>query len=155
LAVNQSKEALKTDYISWDGKDDDGNPVEDGVYFFAGRARSNGSESDWQYIEVGVDRVPIKITSFNVPYAFAPKKSGLKINYTLNEAGFVTAKVFTRDRFLVRILLNNVKVQAGNNSVVWDGKEPDGDWAEEGEYHIELKVIDLTGNSSDVVTSRR
>lgn len=144
--------------IKWDGNDDNENTLTDGKYYFYGKLTAyNNYEGAYQTYSVGVDRNPIKITSFNSSYAFAPKspnsnKNKMKISFKLNEPGFVTVKIKNKAEINIKTIADNQYFDTADSeyTLLWDGKDVEGNVIQEGEYHVEMKAIDVTGNSLDM-----
>ena len=138
----------KTLTIIWDGKDASEVVVPDGNY----KLRLNGADlSNTPFVtklrSVTVDTTPPTVTGVSVnPTSFNPSL-GQKttINYTLSESCYVTIKIF-KSGILYRTLLNNVLQTADPRSIVWDGKDREGNIVPPGTYTIKIWVEDKAGN---------
>jgi hypothetical protein len=78
--------------------------------------------------------------SQNYPNPFNPTT---KIEFTLAKSGFVTLQIYDVLGRKVRTLVSE-ELSAGYKSVIWDGKNEDGDDVASGVYFYQLKVGDFS-----------
>jgi len=102
-----------------------------------------------QYFDIGmaIKRItPIKDT-FS-----ADNGEHAEIKYTLTEPGHQTVKVYSdATGNLVKILKDNEEVgMAGEQTIIWDGKDTNGNIVTGGNYIIEISASDKYGNISDL-----
>lgn len=109
---------------AWNGKDDSGVLVPDGVYTYyidatdtsGGAANVGGS--------ITVDRTAPTISANSVsPNPFHPTGlNTMTVSYTLSEPCKVTVAVYNSSNILIKTLCSNVSLPAGANSITWDGR---------------------------------
>ncbi len=80
------------------------------------------------------------VLSQNYPNPFNPST---KIEFTLAKSGFVTLQIYDVLGRKVRTLVSE-ELSAGYKSVVWDGKNEDGEDVASGVYFYQLKVGDFS-----------
>jgi hypothetical protein len=78
--------------------------------------------------------------SQNYPNPFNPST---KIEFTLARSGFVTLQIYDTLGRKVRTLVSE-ELSSGYKSVIWDGKNEDGDEVASGVYFYQLKVGDFS-----------
>ncbi len=78
--------------------------------------------------------------------AFNPSlKEELGVYYQLASDAAVAVKVYDPDHELVAAPADGVKQSRGENSVLWDGKEPGGRWAPDEAYYTTIEAVDESG----------
>jgi flagellar hook assembly protein FlgD len=149
--------------VKWDGRDDGGAVVRDGVYRLVGRARASGADARPATVTVRVDTVaPVAAEPRVTPAVFSPNGDGYadrcRLRFTTAEA--CSARVFVIDAggAMLRDVLAWQYAAAGARSVAWDGRITSADslvGAPEGEALLRLDLKDAAGNRSSVVTTAR
>lgn len=150
------------DAIRWNGTDNGGNWVPDGVYLI--------SVSAWDYsdnhgtspsVRVVVDNTPPSAT-VSAPYrVFAPTGDGNRDTLELHHE-----QATAEDLWTARIIAEDGREVAGYewsgkpDTAVWDGTTRDGIPAPDGTYRYVLSATDRAGNSfstavEDIVLDRR
>ncbi|WP_445487766.1 S8 family serine peptidase [Niallia sp. 03133] len=138
LTNKKPAKAGKTTF-RWNGKNDKNDFVEEGNYYYyyeifdkAGNSiRKKGASfivQDWQK--------PSLILN-NVNY---DKTSGeLLIPYTASKSGIIHVEL-SKDKKTVNML--EKETSAGSQTITWNGKDKDGNTAEDGKYEIKMTMID-------------
>jgi len=135
-----------SDYAQAIAVDDSGN------VYVTGYGASSGTEEDFftiKYVqgftgvedETGDRERPSEFDlSQNYPNPFNPTT---KIEFTLARSGFVTLQVYDVLGREVRTLVSE-ELSSGYKSVIWDGKNDDGEEVASGVYFYQLKVGDFS-----------
>lgn len=79
------------------------------------------------------------------------KEGDSYINYKLNSFAKATIKIYDENHNLVRTI-NTEWQDAGENEILWDGKNNNGMRVPEGKYNFEVEATDATGNKVNVTT---
>jgi hypothetical protein len=115
---------------------------------------SEGSGSFYDYCTIKYVQTPSEVKdetgdrerpsefdlSQNYPNPFNPST---KIEFTLAKSGFVTLQIYDVLGRKVRTLVSE-ELSSGYKSVIWDGKNEDGDEVASGVYFYQLKVGDFS-----------
>ena len=83
----------------------------------------------------------------NYPNPFNPTTT---INYNLTEAGIVSLKIYNVKGELVRTLLSDQQT-AGDHSIVWNGKDENGNQAGSGIYMYQMKTNNYSACKSMIM----
>jgi hypothetical protein len=144
--------------MRYDGpaNDDDAAPAiavdDSGNVYVTGSSTGIGSSDDYctiKYVqtpsevkdETGSRERPSEFDlSQNYPNPFNPTT---KIEFTLTKSGFVTLEIYDVLGRKVRILVSE-ELSSGYKSVIWDGKNDDGESVASGVYFYQLKVGDFS-----------
>lgn len=90
------------------------------------------------------------------PNAFSPNADGqydtTEIEYRINAAASVTTKIYDSSSNLVRTLQDNVSVDMGGNSVLWDGRDGSSNLVPEAVYTYEITVENAENTISDTAS---
>ena len=81
-------------------------------------------------------------TATSIP-RFDPQKEPVQVRFDAAEDGFATLVVFGPDGAWL-LSLGETRIQAGANTVVWQGRDSDGDLVPDGLYTLELFGFDHT-----------
>ena len=125
------------DAVYWDGKDDNGVPVVDGVYYAVLRYQFNGSWHEYDLSHTGGQRfVPSRRstggTSSNPALSKPFEDQFLPIHFSLNKAAEVTlfVGILWNTNTRIRTIYNRVPLPAGQHTVYWDGLDDAGNIAQ-------------------------
>lgn len=175
---NQKSNIEIPDTITWDGKDNSGNIVPDGEYYFQFFAMDNKKNITPKDTNIGkfiVDskKPEIKIKSQQNSYIFSPDGDGSKdeliIDLELIKASVdnvTTTQDATQDQIILDAkttkqtftleIINNqgdiVKtytLEAGSKQLKWDGKDENDNQMPDGVYKIKVYSTDEAGNYTE------
>lgn len=146
---------------TWDGKDDSGKYVPDGVYTYVAVADFAEVEQKTNSIErkISVDNDPPKIElapGQDYTYlAFSPNNDGVKesIVFALNIAGNKGDRVFAyikdaNGNIIRKFIWKNIEDIP--SELKWDGNDDKGNPAPQGKYALIINGVDVAGNSSEM-----
>lgn len=134
---------------AWDGKDNGGQLVHDGIYtykFFAddgaNQVAVNGPDT------ISIDAGPPEITGVSASLgSFSPNGDGSQdtadINYTLSENSTVTIVIYDSGNNPVRTLVNGAARDFGANSEVWNGRNDSNSLVPDGTYTYKIDAYDF------------
>ncbi|PWK13446.1 FlgD immunoglobulin-like domain containing protein [Tumebacillus permanentifrigoris] len=132
--------------VLWNGKNDAGALVADGVYTYKLNATdSAGNVSSEATGTITTDKTAPTVTPSGTPVTFKPGTSTASIAYTLSESAKVTIAVYNSAGALVKTLATNIANLAGSNSVVWDGKNASNLFVAAGTYTVKITATDALG----------
>jgi len=145
--VNKKKHNSGSYIVYWDGKDERNNLVKEGKYYYAlelvdkcgNKAVVNTGTftlEDW--------RKPVIQGQANLYYT---QLGNFQIPYTISKDGRVTVAIY-QGNILVRTIVSDVAQNAGNQGVVWDGKDGKGNNVSDGKYNVQIKLVDARGQST-------
>lgn len=119
----------------WDGKDSSGSLVPDGRYRITGIVTdSSGDELARTEKTVMAARVPQISSELGDLPVFAPGENEvITIPYAVQADALVTIKIL-KGHSTLKTLAENLNVQSGSHSMVWDGKDSSGSFAADGVY---------------------
>lgn len=135
----------------WDGRDDDGAPVPDGLYRMRVVRRDEGRVID-SLKEIKVDRRPPRAELLSAhPSVIAPGEPGqapeVRLRYRGPRNQAPVFRVFRTDQGAPRLVL---RFRGGpGRSAVWDGRLREGRLAPEGDYAFTVQVRDRAGNATE------
>lgn len=137
--------------IQWDGKDSSGTIVANGIYTYTISATSSydgKSQSVSGTIRTDSGKPIISEDNAN-PNPFAPSGTNHStISYRLSESGLISVSIYDSTGRLVKTLQNKVRIQAGVNSVNWDGRDSSGRIVAAGSYSYRIDAVDDAGQSA-------
>lgn len=141
--------AVGSQRVTWNGKNDAGFYVNDGVYTVS-VAANNGGGSDVETTSVTVGTTVVNqgvIDSFtlNPSSTWDPNEETLEMDYDLND-DVNSLEIVAKKGNVVVELVNDRYVDADNYTQEWDGTDEDGDYVAAGTWNI---TIDADG---DVIT---
>lgn len=130
--------------LSWDGKNDRNEFAAEGNYQYLMElkdAAGNKTVLKSKTIALQDWRIPViqSINSLNFK-----TKNELSIPYTLTKAGAVTVQIY-KDSAVIKTLQENVPKSKGAQTVLWDGKDLNGNDVEDGTYQFNITVTDSYG----------
>jgi len=143
---------------SWDGTNDEGNPVSDGNYVCRILALDGSGNSVERTLEVTIDTLPPVISGVSVsPTPFSPNDDAVKDTTTISF--FLSGAVASQNRVKIRnssgVLVKTLDDEIsppggadGSNSVTWNGKDETGTIVPDGSYFYEIWAVDDVENMS-------
>jgi hypothetical protein len=146
--------------FTWDGRDDQGRPVPDGIYRMRVVRRDEGRVID-SIKEIGVDRVAPRAELISArPGVIAPGEPGQRPQVRIRYRGLRNRapvyRVFRTGDGAPRLVL---RFRGGRDgSATWDGRLRGGRPAPPGDYAFTVQVRDHAGNPTEApapVPSRR
>ncbi len=133
----------------WDGRDDEGNVVPDGVYRLRVVRRKEGRRLD-SFKEVVVDTTAPRVTLRSAEPGVVDPSNGKRVAVTIRYQGPSTRgpefRVWRTDDGEPRIVdrfRGNERRQG-----VWNGRVISGDYAVDGDYAFQVRVRDKAGNEA-------
>lgn len=137
--------------FQWDGKDDDGNIVGDGVYSCKISSKDeagNKVEKTVDNIIVNTEQTPVRITIDSSVFNNVKGKMELNVEVPVKR-GIAQWKIniLNQDDQIVRTLLG--QGTPGEAPVYFDGKDDKGDGLAEGSYRAQLQVLYQNGNAPE------
>jgi flagellar hook assembly protein FlgD len=138
----------------WDGKDNSGLTVTDGLYTLTLNATNlSGTQSTTKSIPILIDTQAPTITATTVnPASFDPTVGQTTtVSYSLSEICFVNMDVHYYNS-TCRTLLTNANQLNGNHTVVWNGKSNAGTFVSPSTYAIVITAVDSAGNKASQTT---
>jgi hypothetical protein len=135
--------------FGWDGRDDDGEVVPDGVYRMRVVRRKEGRRLD-SFKEIVVDTAAPDVALRSATPGIVDPSNGRPVNVTVAYRGPTTPhpefRVWRTDDGPPRI----VRRFRGDDtrSGVWNGRTISGDYAVDGDYAFQVRVRDRAGNEA-------
>jgi len=143
---------------SWDGRDEDGNLLEDGRYFYqlsSTDLAGNSVQSNIVAFEIDTRETPVQL-AFELTH-FSPNGDGKKDTQTFSPELGVSDTIESYEIVVLDSLENPVKTFSGGgtppNAVIWNGKTDSGTTVRDGEYSARFTVEYRNGNNPSVITS--
>jgi flagellar hook assembly protein FlgD len=144
--------------VTWDGTDDAGEPLPDGVYTLRAEATSSAGAARAATGTVRLDTVAPRVGSVKVsPDPFSPNGDGrsdvTRLAYTPAESVQSRVSVGGDDGSVLRRLSPWTYVTAAAHKVKWDGRIKSGSVlvaAPEGTATLQLEIRDTAGNTTTV-----
>ncbi|MFZ5986607.1 MAG: FlgD immunoglobulin-like domain containing protein [Bacillota bacterium] len=135
---------------AWDGKNTEGLLAAPGTYKYKiTAANAEGTEEAEVTGTFAVSISTLTISSVSDtpdPFGVNGTKAAT-IKYNVSKSAVVTIKIYDSSNNLVRSLING-KVNAGSNSVTWDGKNQSGNLVKDGKYTYTIDAQDPYGNKA-------
>ncbi|MFC0297341.1 FlgD immunoglobulin-like domain containing protein [Geobacillus jurassicus] len=138
--------------INWDGKDNKNLFVNEGSYYYTVEIADPCGN------KMIVNTGAFKLEDWRKPTIQAPndlyyiQQEVLNIPYVLSKAGKVTIGVY-QGSTLVRTILSESQQGPGSKTATWDGKDETGNYLADGQYEIQMTVVDAHGQQASA-TSR-
>ena len=137
--------------VRWNGRDDEGVPVPDGIYRMRVLRRDEGRVIDSEK-QINVDRHPPRAALLSaLPNVIAPGEPGqqpeVRLRYTGPSNEAPVFRVFRTGDGPPRLVLRFRGT--GNRQAVWDGRLREGRVAPEGDYAFTVQVRDRSGNPTE------
>ncbi|MBI5196648.1 MAG: right-handed parallel beta-helix repeat-containing protein, partial [Nitrospirae bacterium] len=125
-----------TDY--WDGRNSLGDLLPAGSYLI-----TINSATDPEPMPVTAPRIKDPLST---PTRFDPTTTtGTTISYNISKDSMVTVSIYDYDNNLIRNVATNISQLQGNNFVIWDGKNNNGNYVYPGAYIFKLIAADSDG----------
>ena len=146
--------------FEWDGTDDSGNPVPDGVYKVSFESRDDaGNFGKIEIPGITVDTAETKIFLLCEDDGFSPNGDGFKDSeiFTVRSSKKTGVKswelnVLSNDGKIVRTLKNDQNSTVLPSKIEWDGTDEDGAVVE-GKFFAKLNVVYDKGNVVEAKTT--
>jgi flagellar hook assembly protein FlgD len=142
--------SLGLNEADWDGKDDSGNMLPGGTYYFELTARDmnayGGHSIKWvyKYCPIIIHETPV-VTIASIDHEAIYSGKNAIVNYSLSQTGYVNAEVMNKDNTVIKTLKNEALENPGVQTVAWNGLDhshyPQGD----GYYTIRIQARDNDG----------
>ena len=140
--------------ITWNGENDSGKVVPDGVYTCVLKAwDDNKMEGESAVGKLNIITITPYISASPSYLSFSPSETGMKTNIAFN---IKSSNIITIADVKAEIIDENSNVvktydYQGNapQEITWDGRNSAGTLAGEGLYSFNIRVSDLSGNSAD------
>ncbi len=138
--------------IIWDGKDNRGNILSDGIYNYRLRVKYDFGDEPVSAIKpIGVDSISPEIEILTKDYAFSPNADGRKENFVIRQR----VKGDSTDVYKASILDSRGNIVrsytfTGNvpEEILWDGKDDKGVDMPEGIYRYRIEGTDNAMNKT-------
>lgn len=144
--------------VTWDGRDNDGRFVPDGLYIYALQATDRAGNRDTSNpatIRLDTSETPVLIRAEYA--AFSPNSDGLKDRQQLvlrtgsqSDISSYTIEVHDSENRLVRAYDGRGTVE---EAVTWDGTTAEGMTVPDGTYRATFRVVYANGNTSGARTA--
>lgn len=149
-----SGEKTIPDTISWDGKDDNGKEVVDGIYKYRIKlSYNNGNEPVSNEINFVKDTKPAEIIIKPEYFSFSPnndgKKDNIKIEIVSNEIENIKMISIIDKKTNEKIAKLNFKKEGNKAIIIWDGKDENGNELPAGRYIIDVYTEDRAKNTKE------
>lgn len=130
--------------VTWDGKNDSGISVENGIYTYKINAIDpSGKVASEKTGTITTDNTPVVISNVSInPSKFTPSGA---ILYTISKDAKVIVKILDSANQLVKVIENDVQMTAGNHISTWDGKNSLGTDVSSGTYKFKITAVDAVG----------
>ncbi|MBL0385939.1 S8 family serine peptidase [Tumebacillus sp. ITR2] len=140
--------------VAWNGKNDAGTLVADGIYTYKINATDSFNNQAAEVTgTITTDKTTPSLTLTTSAVKFGPGSETLSLNYTLSEKSKVTTTVTNSAGAVVRTLENAILKDGGSYSVPWDGKNASGVLVPDGVYTVKVTATDLVGWVSNPVSA--
>jgi flagellar hook assembly protein FlgD len=150
LVPGELSQSVGANEVEWDGKDDGGNVIPGGTYFFSMVARDQNAYGgfplnyEYKYCRVIIHEPPVVTISSVSPRAIISGNQATA-SYSLSKAGFVKAEVVNSANAVVRTMKSEISEVVGDHTVVWDGLDAAGNIPADGWYSIRIQAHDAEG----------
>jgi flagellar hook assembly protein FlgD len=137
--------------VLWDGRDDQGQLVDDGAFFYKIEAFSPSLESNVGSSlrgSVTVEKGVPLISDVTLGQSSLKFGTNFNIRFTLSESCSMDIKIVDLNGNLVKNLLTDAPRKAGLNTVYWDGENNSGEYGAEGTYKCVINAVDNFGNAA-------
>lgn len=121
--------------LSWDGLDEDDNPVPPGPYNVVVEQTVGGTTLRYDSsVLAGQSGIAGTVVGFSAPSTFSLADGGVfPIQFTLQEPAYVNVTILDGDGVVMTVILSNDLRSAGTHYLSWDGRKTTGEVLAEGE----------------------
>jgi flagellar hook assembly protein FlgD len=141
----------------WYGTNNSNIKVTDGTYYYLIRICNAANQCSTATGPITVSRattggtLPIITNDYATPNPFNPSVENTRIYWNLNVAADVTVEIFDGST-RIRTLLDNVAKTAGQNWVVWDGRDRFGNTVSNKQYTYIITATNSAGSDTETGT---
>ena len=154
VRIVYSGDAIKgTNIAVWDGKNLDGNIVEDGVYTYridASDSINNMQTSTGTFVVVSSS--PEITNVYDSPDPFKADGSLATINYTLNKNSYITIEIIDSSNKSIKKIVNNIPINKGVNTSYWNGKDSSNTDLDDGIYTYKISAVDPFSSETTAIS---
>lgn len=140
-----------TNTVSWDGKDENGNIVKDGIYKLNAGIKDSTGKTAYSYndfITVDSSSPTVKINSVSPNPFVLGTNSSVTVSYSLSKPAKVNISIYDTKNALIKTVNSGISKAAGNNSASWDGTDTAGIQVIEGTYRVIITAAGPSGSES-------
>ncbi|MFN3411945.1 MAG: OmpA family protein, partial [Exilispira sp.] len=155
IFTKEYKENIPKNF-KWNGIDNDNKIVEDGIYSVIALTKYyNGNEPKSNEIIIIKDSILPQIEIKEQYLAFSPNDDGVQDTVTFELENDDTSKIveigiISEDGQKYLFPVDSIK----NGKFIWDGKDSSGNDLKQGQYYLEVKAIDLAGNTGKIQSQK-
>lgn len=155
IFTKEYKENIPKNF-KWNGTNNEYKIVEDGIYSVIVVARYNsGNEPKSNEIIIIKDSILPQIEIKEQYLAFSPNDDGVQDTVTFllkndDTSKIVEIGIISEDGQKYLFPLDSIK----NGKFIWDGKDSSGNDLKQGQYYLEVKAIDLAGNTGKIQSQK-
>lgn len=141
--------------LTWNGKNESGVIVASGTYTYIIKATDAFGKTTETSGTILVDVTPPAVTDLAISEnPFAPLGTNTtEIRYTLGENAKVTVAVLNSSNTIIRTISSSIAQTAGNNAVLWNGKNNSNVLVTAGTYTVKVTAVDSVGNTTIQTTT--
>ncbi len=163
--VNGASLSAGSYFYQWNGRDTNGNLVNDGTYTATiSASNSAGSDSATTNVQVdtngsGGNSCNIVSSSYVNPSSFNPNNQSAVVYYNLSRSAAVSVRIKTGANTTVKTLLSSSNQGSGSQSLAWNGRDNSGNTVAQGSYTYEITATasgcnsETTGETVTVINS--
>lgn len=141
--------------VTWNGKDDNGNLVADGVYSIKLTATDRAGKTAVPVnLNITTDKTAPLITAAASPSPFSSSQGQMtSISWNCSEDAYISVLIYNSSSRLVKSLVSNQLFLAGTNSRVWNGADVYNRPLSAGTYTIRITARDRAGFTTVTTTT--
>ena len=149
--------------VDWDGRDEDNDKVDEGTYTYEIFAENNdGEDTETGTVKVDYDDddddddddSKPKITDHYTEVdgddedEFEVGEESIRIYYTIDKDAEITVEILDGSK-VIRELLDRKDKNDGTHSVLWNGRDDDGDYVDEDDYTYRIEAENNFGKDTE------